>query len=269
MELVGLQCHGCGSSNVVFDAKRRILTCNQCGKEEYYSRATLNANGKVVFSRENAISFFNEGKYEDSMQFAMDVLKISKDNAPALYIIAYYDEYVRKKEGSLKNFFYEIKDISLEYNEVQELKKLLLASAYNLIEYEKETITLIAVNMQSEEDAEDLCDFVDKLCPYLIKRRTSMDFLTKELIEIYKELASHCDIPRTCFTLLKAINDNPDSPYKNNSFYLRSKVKYFYDNFIIPVGEIIRAMRTKELRDKFLNSYLKIKLQYEEMASLT
>ena len=59
MEGAGLQCHGCGSTNVVFDSKRRILKCNQCGKEEYYSRATLNSNGKVVFGKQNAMSFFN------------------------------------------------------------------------------------------------------------------------------------------------------------------------------------------------------------------
>ena len=269
MELGGLQCHGCGSSNVVFDPKGRILKCNQCGKEEYYSRATLNANGKVLFSKENAINFFTEGKFENSQHYAMNVLNIAKDNAPALYIIAYYDEFVSRKDGSLKSFFYDIKDLVLEYDEVQELKKLLLASAYNLVEYEDEVLTLIAVNMQSEEDSPDLCNFVDTLCPYLIKKRTSINFLTNNLIGIYEELAGHCDIPKTCFALLKAIDENPDSPYKNNSFYLRSNAKYFYDNFVLPVEKIINAMRTKELRDKFSNSYTRKKAKYEEDAALS
>ncbi len=268
MELGGLQCHGCGSSNVVFDPKKRILICNQCGKEEYYSRATLNATGKVLFSKENAINFFADGKFADAQRYAMDVLNISKDNAPALYIMAYYDEFVRRKEGSIKFFFHEIEDLALEYDEVQELKRLFLASAYNLIDYEKEALRLVAVNMQSEEDAADLCDFVDKLCPYLIKKRSSMDFLTKDLIEIYEDLAGHCDIPKTCFALLKAIDENPDSPYTNNSFYLRSKSKYFYDNYILPVGKIINAMRTKELRDKFVNSYHNKRTKYEEDATI-
>lgn len=268
MELGGLQCHGCGSSNVVFDPKKRILICNQCGKEEYYSRATLNATGKVLFSKENAINFFTEGKFEDAQRYAMDVLNISKDNAPALYIMAYYDEFVRRKEGSIKCFFQELEDLALEYDEIQELKRLFLASAYNLVDYEEDALRLIAVNMQSEEDAVDLCDFVDKLCPYLIKKRTSMDFLTKNLIEIYEELAGHCDIPKTCFALLKAIDENPDSPYTNNSFYLRSKSRYFYDNYILPVGKIINAMRTKELKDKFANSYNKKRTKYEEDAAL-
>ena len=268
MELGGLQCHGCGSSNVVFDSKRRILTCNQCGKEEYYSRATLNANGKVLFSKENAINFFTEGKFENSQHYAMDVLNISKDNAPARYIMAYYDEFVTRKDGSFKCFFHEIKDLALEYDEVHELMKLILASAYNMVDYEEEALRLIAVNMQSEEDSAELCDFVDKLCPYVIKRRSSMDFLTKNYIELYEELAGHCDIPKTCFALLKAIDESPDSPYTNNCFYLRSKAKYFYDNFILSVGKIINAMRTKELRDKFANLYIKKRTKYEEEAEL-
>lgn len=267
MEYGGLQCHGCGSSNVVFDPKKRILTCIQCGKEEYYSRATLNANGKVVLSKENAIGFFMEGKFENSQHYAMDILNISKDNAPALYIMAYYDEFVMRKEGSLIGFFREVADLALEYDEVQELKKLLLASAYHLIDYEEDAIRLIAVNMQSEEDAADLCDFVDKLCPYLISKRSSIDFLTHSLIEVYGELAGHCNIPKTCFALLKAIDENPDSPYVSNCFYLHSKARYFYDNFILPVGKIINEMRTKELKDKFVNSYLQKRKKYEEDAN--
>lgn len=267
MELGGLQCHGCGSSNVVFNSKRRILTCNQCGKEEYYSRATLNANGKVLFCKENAINFFIEGKYENSQHYAMDVINISKDNAPALFIMAYYDEFIMRRDGSLKSFFQEVADLALEYDEAQELKKLLLASAYNMIDYEEEAIKLIVVNMQSEEDSADLCDFVDKLSPYLIKKRSSIDFLTQNLIEMYEELAGHCDIPKTCFALLKAIDENPDSPYVNNCFYLHSKARYFYDNFILPVGKIIYVIRTKELKEKFANSYMKKRKKYEQDAN--
>ncbi len=267
MELGGLQCHGCGSSNVVFDSKKRILTCSQCGKEEYYSRSTLNSNGKVLFSKENSINFFMEGQFENSQHYAMDVINISKDNAPALYIMAYYDEFIMKREGALKSFFFEVNDLALEYDEVQELKRLLLASAYNLIDYEEEVIKLIAINMQSEEDSADLREFVDKLCPYLIKKRPSIDFFTQNLMEMYGELAGHCDIPKTCFALLKAIDENPDSPYVNNSFYLHSKARYFYDNFILPVGKIVQEIRTKELNEKFANSYRKKRTKFEEDAN--
>ncbi|MBD5521205.1 MAG: hypothetical protein HDR03_08310 [Lachnospiraceae bacterium] len=255
MDIGGLQCHGCGSTNVEFDPKTRKLVCNTCGNEEYYSRATLNSNGKVAFSRQNAINFFIEGKFDDSRHYAMDVLNISMDNAPALYIMNYCEEFVTKNGGAMKRFFNQVQDVALEYDEVQDLKKLLVASTYRLQDYEEDMIQMIAANMQSDEDAEDLCGFIDQICPYLISKRTSMDYLTENLTDMYKELAGHCNIPKTCFALLKSIETNPDSPYVNGSFYLESKTQYFYDNYVIPIGSIVKEINDPELREKFVSSY--------------
>lgn len=257
MDSIGLQCHGCGSSNVEFDPKNRKLICNTCGKEEYYSRATLNTNGKVVFSRQNAIQFFMDGRFEDSRHYAMEVLNILADNAPALYIMAYYEEFVVKNGGAMKHFFTQMKEVALEYDEVQDLRKLLAASTYRLQDFEEDMIQLIAANMQAEEDMEDLCSFIDQVCPYLIGKRTSIGFLTKELADMYRELAEYCTIPKTCFALLKSIETNPDSPYADNSFYLKSKTRYYYDNYVIPIGTIISAMNSPEYKGKFISSYQK------------
>lgn len=268
METGGLQCHGCGSSNVEFDAKARKLICNTCGKEEYYSRATLNANGKVILSRQNAIHFFNEGKFENSQHYAMEVLNISMDNAPALYIMAYYEEFVTKNDGAMKRFFNQIQEVALEYDEVQELKTLLTASAYRIQDFEEQVIQLVAANMQSPEDAQELCDFIDQLCPYLISKRTSMDYLTDTLADMYRELAGHCTVPKTCFALLKSIETNPDSPYANNSFYLQSKTQYFYERYVVPIGAVINEMLDSELRGKFINSYEKKLAQFRADAGM-
>lgn len=262
MDTGGLQCHGCGSNNVEFDPKTRKLICHTCGNEEYYSRATLNSNGKVAFSRQNAINFFMEGKFNDSRHYAMDVLNISMDNAPAMYIMAYCEEFVTKNDGAMKRFFGQIKEVALEYDEVQDLKKLLVASTYRLQDYEEEVIQMIAVNMQSEEDAKDLCEFIDQICPYLISKRTSMNYLTQNLADMYKELAGHCDIPKTCFALLKSIESNPDSPYVNDGFYLESKTQYFYDKYVIPIGDIIREIGDAGLREKFVSSYEKKRTKF-------
>lgn len=262
METGGLQCHGCGSTNVEFDPKTRKLICHTCGNEEYYSRATLNSNGKVAFSRQNAMNFFAEGRFDDSRHYAMDVLNISMDNAPALYIIAYYEEFVAKNEGAMRRFFKQIQEVALEYDEVQDLKKLLTASAYRLRDYEEDVIQLIAANMQAKEDAKDLCGFIDQICPYLISKRTSMDYLTPGLTDMYKELAGHCGIPKTCFALLKSIENNPDSPYVNGGFYLHAKTQYFYEHYVIPVGSVIKEINEPELRGKFVNSYEKIRAKF-------
>lgn len=257
MDTGGLQCHGCGSGNVEFDPKTRKLICHTCGNEEYYSRATLNSNNKVAFGRQNAINFFIEGKFDDSRHYAMDVLNISMDNAPAMYIMAYCEEFVTKNDGAMKRFFKQIQEVALEYDEVQDLKKLLTASTYRLSDYEEDVIQMIAVNMQSEEDSQDLCEFIDTICPYLISKRTSMNYLTKNLADMYKELAGHCNIPKTCFALLKSIETNPDSPYVNDSFYLESKTQYFYDNYVVPIGSVIRGIGDLQLKEKFISSYEK------------
>ncbi len=262
MDMQGLQCHGCGSENVEFDPKNRILQCHQCGKSEYYSRATLNANGKVAFGQRNAIRFFSEGKLEDARHYAMDVLNIFMDNAPALYILAYYDEFTARKPDSIKQFFQKLDNVPLEGDEIQDMCGLFVASAYNLSDFEEAVLTLVATNMQSPADKAELCKFIDKLCPYLISKRTSSSFLTDSLVEIYQELAGHCGIPKTCFALLKSIQTNPDSPYVNNSFYLKAKVRYFEEHYVIPIGGIIRVMDEPNFRSKLLGAYEKLYAQY-------
>lgn len=262
MYIDGLKCPGCGSSNVNFDNENRKLICMQCGGEHYYSRATLNSNSKVVLNRENAIKFFEASKYEDARLFARDILNIFKDNAPARYIIAYYSEFIEKRENSLKEFFYETEKVALEYDEVEELKKLIISSAINLTDFENEIIRLIAKNMQSIDDADKLRDFIDLICPYFTQKRVNINFLNNELIENYKELTAHCIIPKTCLSLLKSIEKNPDSPYFDNSFYLDSKTRYFFENYVIPIGDIIDSMGNNDLKTKFKSVYLTKKEQY-------
>ena len=255
MDLEALQCHGCGSTNVTFDPKNRMLNCNQCGKSEYYSRTTLNSNGKVVYARRNAVHFFKEGRMDDARHYAMEVLNISMDNAPAMYILAYHDEFILRKTDSMRMFFEQIMDVPLEYDEVRDICVLIMSSAYNLQDFEALIIQLIALNMQSQDDARELCTFIDSVCPFFISRRTSSSYLTDSLLEMYSDLAEHCSIPKTCFALLKSIETNPDSPYVGNSFYLKAKTHYFYDNYVVKLGKVIKAINDTEIKVKFINAY--------------
>jgi len=266
MDGIGLQCQGCGSSSVTFDAKRRIVVCNQCGRQDFYSRSALNKNGKVIFSKENAIRFFLEGKYENANTYAKDVLNISKDNAAALFIMSYYEEYIVRRSHSMDSFFVQMKDVALEYDEVQELQDLIVGCAVNMLDFEEQIIQIIAMNLQDPNDAADLCEFMDKVLPYFISKRPSTNFFTKNLVEMYTELAAHCVIPKTCFALMKGIDTNPDSPYVGNEFYLKAKSKYFYDNYVCPLEGILMAMSNQELRNKFMTSYLKKKQKFAEDA---
>lgn len=265
MDGIGLECPGCGNKMVSFDPKTRTLIC-PCGLKTTYSRATMNKNGKVVYSKENAMRFFKEGKFDNANTYARDVLNISMDNAVALFIMSYYEEYVIRRNGAMDSFFTEIDKVALEYDEVQDLQDAIAVCAINLLDYEEQIIRMIAMNLQDPKDADDLCEFMDKVLPYFISKRPSTNFFTKNLIEMYTELAGHCGIPKTCFALLKSIETNPDSPYVGNEFYLKAKAKYFYDNFVCPLEGIIMAMNNQELRNKFMTSYLKKKQKFAQDA---
>ncbi len=264
MDVASMQCHGCGSTNVSFDPQHRMLICNQCGKQEYYSRATLSSNSKVLYAKQNAIGFFTGGHYDTSRNYAQDVLNIFVDSAPALYILAYFDEFLQGRNGALQQFFQKMNSIALEYEEVKDLMTLYLASPYKLMDFEANVIRTIAVNFQSEKDAPTLCSFIDKLCPYLISKWPSMNYLSKELVEIYQELADHCGIPKTCFALINAIQNNPDSPYVSKTFFLKPKCRYFFDHFVRPIKDIIQAMNAPDLKDKFIAAYNQRAEQYKK-----
>lgn len=263
MEMTGLQCSGCGSTLVTFDTKRRMLICNMCGKEEYYSRATLNANGKVLLSKDNAIKFFKNGNYESAQHYALEILNISQDNVPALFIIAYYNEFCMKRENSIRDFYVKIKEISLEYKEVRDLKELFLVAAYNLQEFEEEMLVLLALNMQSSDDVSELEEFVDKISPYYISKRTSMNYMSESMAGVYADFAEHCGIPKTVYALVKSIKTNPDSPFVGDAFYLSIKTKFFYDNYVIPIGNILSKMKNDTYKSKIMPMYESLKKEYE------
>ena len=262
MELSGLRCNGCGSTNVRFDDKTRTLICYQCGREEPFSRHDFANNDKVILTKDNAMRFFLDGKLEDAHKYAQDVLNIMVDNIPALYIMAYYDEIHEKKIGALKRFFEQILDIKdVDYHEVRDTLKLFECTTRHLIDFETDILTFAALNMQSSEDRGELCSFVDTICPYFIMKRPSIAYFKKNS-EIYSDFAQHCGIPKTCYALIKSITENPDSPYKSKRFDMKDRNRYFYDNYIMPIGDIIETMNYEEMKPKFTAFYTQIKAKY-------
>lgn len=258
MELNDLSCTGCGSHDVDFLAAERKIICNQCGKQAHYSRATIGKNKNVILAKDNAITFFINGDLDSARHYALDVLNVFIDNAPALYIVSYYDEVKNARNSSVQNFFASLieRDADpLEYDEIRELQSLILASAPTLIDYEKQIIYISTSNMQAEEDARELAAFIDALCPYFIQRRSSIDFLDEQMASYYQELAAHLDIPKTCLALIKAIRQNPGSPYKHDTFSLRAKTTYFYEHFVLVIGSIVRGMKNSPYKTKLCLAY--------------
>lgn len=263
MEVNGLTCHGCGSSDVEFDPVTRKIHCNQCGKEEYYSRAQLGATGKVAFEKDNAMHFFLSGKRQSAREYATDVLNMMQDNAAALFIMAYCDEFEENRNGAIRDFFKKVDDIPLEYDEVRDLIKLFSASVYNMRDHEVDMIVLIVRNMQSLEDRPELEKFIDTVSPYCIGKYASSDFLDEDRTDFYCDLASHCNIPKTCFALLKGIQTNPDSPYTSNTFYMKAKTGYFLEHYVTFVGKILHSMMDSSYKAKFLSAYKGMAEKYQ------
>lgn len=256
MELSGITCSGCGSSDVTFDAENRILICNQCGKREYYSRSQLAMNGKVVLVLDNAIKAFTSGNRETARRFAGDVLNVMLDSLPALFILSYLDEYELGKYNSIRDFFREADGIKeVEGDEIRDLLKLFIAAKYNLRGYEEEMLTLVIPNMQSPKDRDCLENFIDTISPYCISRYPSDDFMTEKRCELYSDIAANCNIPKTCITLLKGIKTNPDSPYVTNTFSMRARSEHFFNNYVKRVGKIISSMKKSDYSSKFAQAY--------------
>ena len=266
MEIQGFSCHGCGSTDVVFDPVTRKLHCNQCGREEYYSRAQLGATGKVAFAKDNAIKFFKSGNRKNAREFAQDILNSMQDNASALFIISYYDEFVEGKAGAMHDFFHVIDEVALERDEVNDLMDLFATAIYNLRDFEQDIVTLIVKNMQSMDDRKRLSAFIDYVCPYCIGKYPSSDFLTEDRTSFYCDLAGNCDIPKTCLALLKGIQLNPDSPYRSDSFYMKARTEYFYKHYVLEVGKVIANMTNSPYKEKFERTYNAIQKKYQEDA---
>lgn len=267
MEVEGLTCNGCGSTDIEFDPKIRKVHCNQCGREEFYSRARLGATGKVAFAKDNAIRFFNSGDFATARQFANDVLNMMQDNSAALFMVAYIREFYDGDAGIMKEFFRDVETVALEYDEVRDLLGLFEGKLYNMRDFELEMLTVIIKNMQSKDDKEQLESFIETVCPTCIKHFASADFLNETRIELYTDIVSHCRVPRTCLELIRAIRENPDSPYKSNTFAMQNKTQYFLAHFVEPVGGIIAAMAPIAEKPKFLLAYQQTLDDYRKRAA--
>lgn len=260
MDATVYKCPGCGES-VDVDFKTRKGFCPWCGNVVTFPRKTFNQDGNVKNELTFALKYFKEKRFVDAKEHADKVLSISIDNAPALFIRAYYEAFISLNKNSerIGIFFEELKDIEIDGEELQPLAELLLLSAYKLGTNEEEVLSWALNNLPTS----DLLSFVDSFCPIAITRRESIDFFTARLISLYKQIAGECSMPKTCYALLQAIDRNPDSPYPNNKFFLKTKTYRFYTDFLLPIGEIIQNMSSQELKGKFYRVYKSKQIAFE------
>ncbi len=246
------RCPGCGEP-VDIDFKTRKGHCDFCGNVVTFPRSAFNNNEKVKNELKYCMRCFEEKRYVDAKEHAENILATAYDNAPALYARTYYEAFsaVNKNSARVGEFFSTIEDLALENEEVELLVKMFLSTVYRLKDNEEDVLHFATSYLSGAE----LCSFVDAFSPMLIVKRDSIDFFTPALSELYAEIAGQCSIPKTCYALLQAIMQNPDSPYPESRFFLKTKTQRFYNDFVLPVGEIIQKMDSQELSSKFYNVY--------------
>lgn len=248
MDALVFNCPGCGQP-VDIDFKTRKGHCEWCGNIVTYPRKAFNGDEKVQNEVKLCVRCFTEKRFSEAKSHAENILAVAIDNAPALFARAYFEAFfaVNKNSARVREFFEQLRGIEMDAEEIEPLRQLFLASIFKLEDYESEVLYWATQNLRGAE----LCKFTEEFSPALIVKRTSIDFFTLNLAELYKKISGECSIPKTCYALLQAITTNPDSPYPKNRFFLETKTQRFYNDFVLPVGEIIRNMKSEELKAKF------------------
>lgn len=262
MDGIVIKCPNCGD-NVKIDAQTRKGICEFCGTEVLQPRGRFNSDETVQNELALCYKNFQNGDFITAKKHADGVLAISIDNAPALYAEAYYDTYasVKHTDAALPRFFDQVADLALDEDEMAMLLDMFKLTRRGVENFEVQILRLVCSQMNN---AQSIVGFVDDFCPFLIAKRGSIAFFTSELAELYKQLAARCTIPKTCYALLQAIDKNPASPILHDEFFLRTKTRLFYENYMLPLGGIISSMNNEELKTKFYHVYQSKLLNYQK-----
>lgn len=242
-----------------FATKRAI--CPKCESVTVFTRRQINGSKQVSYDVENAIKFFEENNFETAKRYAESALSASMDNAVALFILAYYNAYhaPTKNQTYLDKFFKEsLKEIDVDFEEMESLKPLLLKRVLNLYSYEKYILEKILQTQKSKE----IAAFVEEFSPYTINKRGSIDWFDSQMVNIYVALTEKASIPKTWFALYKQISENPDSPEKTDTFYLKTKAKRFFEDYVCNLEKIFAKINDTQWKDKFVGGLAKKKQFY-------
>ena len=279
------QCPSKGHPKSRFDLKRHTFYCGQCRKTTTLQDETLSATEQ---KNSFAIDEFEKGHFNEAKEMALHTIELAYNYIPAHYIISYHKEVMGKEYDTISGFFKDfLKRDQISASECRDLMRLFIKSPKILLDFENEMITLLtsALGGDIDSDPELLADmekFFEQILPYLIANRSShTDLVTKKrvrnlddndsdnqpvsIMDRYLEITEVFDLPKTCYALYNAIAKLPDSPCVDNSFFLKTKTQNFYNNFVLPTGDIIKTMKNPENRAKFSAAYDKRRLQFETL----
>ena len=279
------QCPSKGHPKSRFDLNSRTFYCGQCRKTSQLADERVSATQE---KNSFAINEFEKGHFNEAKEMSLHTIELAYNYTPAHYMISYHKEVIGKEYDTISAFFKDsLKRDQISASECRDLMRLFIKSPKILLDFENEMITLLtsALGGDIDSDPELLADmekFFEQILPYLIANRSShTDLVTKKqvrnlddndsdnqpasIMDRYLEITEVFDLPKTCYALYNAIAKLPDSPCVDNSFFLKTKTQNFYNNFVLPTGDIIKTMKNPENRAKFSAAYDKRRLQFETL----
>lgn len=264
MEGEKYRCQGCGSeipSNLI-NFKTRHATCPWCGLEVVFPKRHSTASPNAQIAIEEAYNLFMSDNFDSSLKCAEHALTMVNTSAVATFIIDYYKSFVafNKNTKSIESFFLnKLPNFDFEIEEEEMLKNMLYRKALKVGVYEEQ----ILEKFEEYDDSKELSEFVENFSPILIGKRENFNWLTSNMIEVYKKITRKTSIPKTWYALYSSLVKNPESPLQNDSFYLKTKTNRIYIECILPIGEILNLIEDSNYKEKFSKGYLKIKTVYE------
>lgn len=258
-------CPNCGMpvEADAMDFKTRRAHCDFCGKEIVFPKKNSTASPSAVHALAEATRFFLEKNYTSAKSCAETVVSMVPKNAPALYIIAYYNAVISpvKSRVSMDSLFrVTLPEAELEIEEEEGFKDLLIKTISCSCAYEAEIVNKIV----EYDDAKEAAEFLEKFCPLSIGKHTSSGWLTPDLIASYKSISKKVPLPKTWYALLLTVQKCPDSPFATGQFYLKTKASNFYNNHLLPVGEIMNCICDAATKTKFVAVFNKMKAEFEK-----
>ena len=265
MDALQYNCPHCGSpidpSKINF--KTRHAHCEWCDQEVIFPKKHSSNSANVETALQSAITMFNSGnQFEGANSLAIKISEMTNHCAPAEFIKAFYSYYhgsIKNSEAMDKFFNVILPDCELEVEEEDALKALLLKASKVSINYEKQ---ILAKFLEYDDDKE-LVDFVESFSVLSITNKQTIDWFDADMVDIYKNITKKVNTPKLWYALYASISKNPDSPIPGNNFFLKTKTQRFYNNFVLPIGEIFSFIKDPTLKVKFLGGYNKIKATFE------
>ncbi len=257
-------CPSCGMPipASIIDFKTRRAHCDFCGQDVIFPKRTSTASPNAVIALNQARDFFLNGDFKSAVTCAQTAVEMVPNHVAALYIIAYYKAFNAdvKNRTSLDKLFNEIlPEAEFEAEEEEIFKQLLLKTILHSITYEEQILD----KFNAFDDDNELGEFVEQFCPFSISKRVNMDWLTPKLANVYKEISKKTSIPKTCYALYLSLTKNPDSPFVGG-FFLRTKTARYYNEYLLPIGEVFNNISDQAVKTKFVSVYNKVKQQCEE-----